>query len=107
MTCVGTFSYIGEGELLEAEGTLHSSIRRMGSSFRVEYVRDQDIRRMRCPWSGILDPGRSRGSARHWLPESCDGSRADTFRIIEEEPERLAEIKGISERKAREIAAAD
>lgn len=29
---------------------------------------------------------------------------ADTFRIIEEEPERLAEIKGISERKAREIA---
>ncbi len=28
----------------------------------------------------------------------------DTFRIIEEEPERLAEIKGISERKAKEIA---
>ena len=30
--------------------------------------------------------------------------KEDTFRIIEEEPERLAEIKGISERKAREIA---
>ena len=29
----------------------------------------------------------------------------DTIRIIEEEPERLAEIKGISERMAREIAA--
>lgn len=29
--------------------------------------------------------------------------KADTFRIIEYEPERLAEIKGISERKAREI----
>ncbi len=28
----------------------------------------------------------------------------DTFRIIEEEPERLSEIKGISERKARDIA---
>ena len=28
----------------------------------------------------------------------------DTFRIIEEEPERLAEVSGISERKAREIA---
>ena len=28
----------------------------------------------------------------------------DTFRIMEEEPERLAEIKGISERMAREIA---
>ena len=30
--------------------------------------------------------------------------KEDIFRIIEEEPERLAEIKGISERKAREIA---
>ena len=30
--------------------------------------------------------------------------KGDTFRIIEEEPERLAEVKGISERKAREIA---
>ena len=30
---------------------------------------------------------------------------ADTYRIIEEEPEKLAQIKGISERKAREIAA--
>src|SRR5699024_2223832 len=28
----------------------------------------------------------------------------DTFRIIEEEPERLSEVKGISERKARDIA---
>ena len=30
--------------------------------------------------------------------------KEDTFRIIEEEPERLAEVKGISERKAMEIA---
>lgn len=28
----------------------------------------------------------------------------DSLRIIEEEPERLAEVKGISERKARDIA---
>ena len=28
----------------------------------------------------------------------------DTMRIMEEEPERLAEIRGISEKKAREIA---
>lgn len=28
----------------------------------------------------------------------------DTFRVIEEEPERLAEVKGISEKKARAIA---
>lgn len=30
--------------------------------------------------------------------------RMDSLRIIEEEPERLAEIRGISERKARDIA---
>ena len=30
--------------------------------------------------------------------------KEDTFRIIEEEPERLVEVKGISERKAMEIA---
>ena len=30
--------------------------------------------------------------------------KKDTFRIIEEEPERLVEVKGISERKAMEIA---
>ena len=29
---------------------------------------------------------------------------SDTLRIVEEEPERLAEIKGISEKKAHEIA---
>lgn len=31
--------------------------------------------------------------------------KGDTFRIIEEEPERLAEVKGISEKKAIEISA--
>ena len=31
--------------------------------------------------------------------------KGDTFRIIEEEPERLAEVKGISEKKAMEISA--
>ena len=39
---------------------------------------------------------------RHWQPH-CQEIQKDSFRIIEEEPERLAEIKGISERKAREI----
>ena len=29
--------------------------------------------------------------------------KKDTFRIIEEEPERLAEVKGISQRKAMEV----
>ena len=54
--------------------------------------------------NGIWAPGPLREWAARWLPGSCAGSGADTFRIIEREPERLAEIKGISERKAREIA---
>ncbi len=40
----------------------------------------------------------------HLLPELCGVFGEDTLRIVEEEPERLAEVKGISEKKAREIA---
>lgn len=40
----------------------------------------------------------------HWLPALCGRFKADTFRIIEEEPERLAEVKGISEKMAQAIS---
>ena len=43
-------------------------------------------------------------SDRRWQRRIVKKFGGDTFRIIEEEPERLAEVKGISERKAREIA---
>ncbi len=40
----------------------------------------------------------------HLLPELCGVLARIPLRIVEEEPERLAEVKGISEKKAREIA---
>ena len=104
ITCVGTFSYIGEGERLEAEGTSIASIRRTGSSSRSKRTQlkppedEESVER----YLGIRgDQGNRHGARGHG---SCDSFMRDTFRIIEEEPERLAEIKGISERKAREIA---
>ena len=51
-----------------------------------------------------MDPAPSKGVGAALAGRIVKKFREDTFRIIEEEPERLAEVKGISERKAREIA---
>ena len=58
-------------------------------------------------WSSIeryLGSGAIRGVGAALAGRIVRKFKEDTFRIIEEEPERLAEVKGISERKAREIA---
>ena len=47
--------------------------------------------------------GAVKGIGRLWRDVLSGSLKEDTFRIIEEEPERLAEIKGISERKARDF----
>ena len=52
----------------------------------------------------IWDLVRSRGLELRLQGRIVRKFKDDTFRIIEEEPERLAEVKGISERKAREIS---
>lgn len=103
LTCVGTFSYIGEGELLEASGTLKEHPM-YGEQLLIEFYElktpEDEVAMERYLGSGAI---KGIGSAlaarivRHF--------KGETFRIIEEEPERLAEIKGISEKKAREIAA--
>ncbi len=51
-----------------------------------------------------LDSGAIRGVGEALAARIVKKFGDDTFRIIEEEPERLAEVKGISERKAQEIA---
>ena len=102
ITCVGTFSYIGEGERLEAEGT-YIAHPTYGEQFRVETYAirppedEESVER-------YLGSGAIKGVGTALAARIVRRFRADTFRIIEEEPERLAEIKGISERKAREIA---
>ena len=102
LTCVGTFPYINEGELLEVSGeyTTHSVY---GTQLQVsahEIKEPEDLMSI----ERYLGSGAIHGVGAALAGRIVRKFKEDTFRIIEEEPERLAEVKGISERKAREIA---
>ena len=102
ITCVGMFSDIVEGENLEAKGeyTEHPTY---GRQFKVhsfeEKAPEDEIAIERYLGSGAI-----KGIGLALAARIVRRFKKDTFRIIEEEPERLAEVKGISERKAMEIA---
>lgn len=102
LTCVGVFSDIVEGENIEATGeyTDHPTY---GRQFKVhsfeEKAPEDEIAIERYLGSGAI-----KGIGVALAARIVRRFKKDTFRIIEEEPERLAEIKGISERKAMEIA---
>ncbi len=102
ITCVGVFQIISEGECMEATGeyTVHPSY---GSQFKV------DTYTIKAPEDATsieryLGSGAIKGVGAALAARIVRRFKEDTFRIIEEEPERLVEIKGISERKAQEIA---
>ena len=99
--CVGNLPAIHEGEYLAAEGEtiLHPVY---GPQFQVRQSQ------VKVPTDGIalqryLGSGAIKGIGETLARRIVERFRGDTLRIVEEEPERLAEIKGISERKAREI----
>ena len=102
LTCVGVFSDIVEGENIEAKGEFieHSVY---GRQFKVssfeEKAPEDEIAIERYLGSGAI-----KGIGLALAARIVRRFKKDTFRIIEEEPERLAEVKGISERKAMEIA---
>ncbi|MBQ2901673.1 MAG: ATP-dependent RecD-like DNA helicase [Agathobacter sp.] len=102
ITCVGIFSDIVEGENIEAKGefTEHPVY---GHQFKVssfeEKAPEDEVAIERYLGSGAI-----KGIGLALAARIVRRFKKDTFRIIEEEPERLAEIKGISERKAMEIA---
>jgi len=101
-TCVGSFNYINEGEMLELHGEFvnHSVY---GSQLKVsshEVKEPEDL----VSIERYLGSGAVKGVGAALAGRIVRKFKKDTFRIIEEEPERLAEVKGISERKAREIA---
>ncbi len=102
LTCVGLFSDIVEGENIEAKGefTDHPTY---GRQFKVnsfeEKAPEDEIAIERYLGSGAI-----KGIGVALAARIVRRFKKDTFRIIEEEPERLAEVKGISERKAMEIA---
>lgn len=101
VTCVGKFPYIGDGEFLELEGeyVMHPSygLQLQVTGHKVKEPEDREsIER-------YFGSGAVKGIGPALAGKIVAKFGEDTFRIMEEEPERLAEIKGISERKAREI----
>ena len=102
ITCVGIFQYLNEGEAIRAKGVYkeHPSYGQQFSVFSYEIVIPQDSLAM----ERYLGSGAIKGIGAALAARIVRHFGDDTLRIIETEPERLAEVKGISERKAREIA---
>ena len=102
VTCVGNFNFINEGEMLELTGE-YVNHNVYGTQLKVSshVVKEpEDL----VSIERYLGSGAVKGVGAALAGRIVKKFKEDTFRIIEEEPERLAEVKGISERKAREIA---
>lgn len=100
--CTGIFHVISEGESIEVTGE-YVSHPTYGEQFKVSSFREkapEDLVSM----ERYLGSGAIKGVGAALAARIVKKFGEDTFRIIEEEPERLAEVKGISERKAMEIA---
>ncbi|MCM1535450.1 MAG: ATP-dependent RecD-like DNA helicase [Clostridium sp.] len=102
VTCVGMCKGLSQGQDIEAQGEyIEHPV--YGSQFKIaQYhtVAPKDSASM----ERYLGSGAVKGVGAALAARIVKKFGDDTFRIIEEEPERLAEVKGISERKAREIA---
>ena len=101
-TVVGLFPFLNEGEYISLEGEyvdhpVHGPQFQMKS---YEVVAPDDIESM----ERYLGSGAIKGVGPAIAKRITKKFKMDTFRIIEEEPERLAEVKGITEKKARMIA---
>ncbi|MEE8886424.1 MAG: ATP-dependent RecD-like DNA helicase [Eubacteriales bacterium] len=101
VTCVGNVPSVEEGEYLKAEGdyTLHPTY---GMQFRI--LRAQiSVPQETAALERYLGSGAIRGVGPALAGRIVKKFGDDTMRIIEEEPERLAEVRGISEKKACDI----
>lgn len=103
LTCVGAMSGITEGMNVALKGdfTEHPSYGRQFKVASYEEKEPEDAFAI----ERYLGSGAIKGIGVALAARIVRKFGKDTFRIIEEEPERLAEIKGISERKAQEISA--
>ena len=102
VTCVGSFHYINEGELLEIQGD-YVNHNVYGTQLKVhshQVKEPEDLLSI----ERYLGSGAIKGIGAALAARIVRRFKEDTFRIIEEEPERPEEVKGISERKAREIS---
>lgn len=100
-TCVGSFPMISEGEFILVEGnsTSHAIYGEQLQVTRFEVRMPNDEAAM----ERYLGSGAIKGLGAALAGRIVRRFGENTFRIIEREPERLAEVKGISERMAREI----
>ena len=103
LTCVGSFADITQGATIEAEGS-YTEHAVYGRQFQirsfVEKAPEDSLAMERYLGSGAI-----KGIGAALAARIVRHFGEDTLRIVEEEPERLSEVKGISDRKAREIAA--
>jgi exodeoxyribonuclease V alpha subunit len=99
---VGTLHGISEGIYISAEGEYitHPQYDLQFKFTSYEIKLPEDI----VSVERYLSSGIIKGVGEALAKRIVKKFKMDSLRIIEEEPERLAEIKGISERKAREIA---
>lgn len=102
LTCVGTFPALTQGASIEAVGnyTTHPVYGRQFQIFSYTEKMPEDALAM----ERYLGSGAIKGIGAALAARIVRRFGDDTMRIVEEEPERLAEIKGISEKKAMEIA---
>ena len=101
ITCVGSFPFISEGEYLSLTGQ-YTSHQIYGEQFQVQSYEAKEPADA-AAMERYLGSGAIKGIGSALATRIVRRFKSDTFRIIEEEPERLAQIKGISEKMAREI----
>lgn len=101
ITCVGSFPFISEGEYINALGSFTEHIV-YGQQFMIdsyEIKQPEDIHSI----ERYLSSGAIKGIGEALAARIVKHFKEDTFRIMDEEPERLVEVKGISDRIAKEI----
>ncbi len=103
LTCVGTLQGVTAGMNVAFAGsyTEHPSY---GRQFKVESYEEKEPED-EFAIERYLGSGAIKGIGAALAARIVRKFGKDTFRVIEDEPERLAEIRGISERGAQEIAA--
>lgn len=102
ITCVGSFQYLSEGEYLHMEGeyTEHPTYGEQLRVIKYEIKMPDDSASI----EKYLGSGAIKGIGPAMAKRIVTMFGEDTFKIMEEEPERLINVRGISEKKAMEIS---
>ncbi len=103
LTCVGIFPSITQGATIEAQGN-YTNHPVYGKQFQISSFTEK-MPEDSLAMEHYLGSGAIKGVGAALAGRIVRHFGEDTLRVVEDEPERLAEVRGISEKKAREIAA--